>query len=1275
MPVYDDEKQKNHSTIHTHTDEELRRLTGINKEQEEAHDREAKSGAERDIAAREGVNSKASDTVGRGYQDEERHERRRKKRKSRTSKTKKKISAILFGMVISIVIAVFSFFSLLPLRVVSFMANVNNVYRSAEQSAIKKVGHRLFQDYVVTDMLNALDKKGCHSTIEPGCIVLDHHKGPIGKLYKAWSQNKLERKLADNGVIFGRKGSTYYMNVNGNRMDLSRVIKGDEDLFNMKATKTVRNPAEMRQAVKQAFQDETLWKRVYYRFKVGQYLVKHLGLPRCIGVIGCSNPDSRRSVLGEKIRDRKLAAKAFVLGRVIEPMNQGWAIIGGCIMSGDCHGKKGDMEYAHAGDYDRQTPLSRQINKTMVSYALKEGSKPLKDLVEKADKISKYGFKAYLTRSIIQGIGKAVGKDISEDIAKKVSTKVIPGVGWALLAFTVIDAAAQIGPMVQHVSYAVNSGAVSNLYQTYNTVAEQSKEGQIDTVKAGSFSESLAGNLSPDAPAVDQVDATRSHMYGATFGQDENQVALTNFVNTKALAASAAPTTGVERCNDGSILSASKLTCPEENLAYGNPFASGITKLTKDLVPGIILKAIHFIKVFVGKVASVAFWPLEKLCYLGPDKANPCAIVMNKVSDVVSGLLGWVVEHLITPFITLFSSGARVADGIMAGADVVTNETCKALVGCKKISAKQAAMIRNQQMAEIKQTFDSKPLFARIFSTNTPYSFVSRLAVSMPSSLTLAGANTASMFAVSPFASFGGLMGSVFSTSRAFAAVPATADPFGVDQYGVPDADIPKHPLKAWKKYGCQKRYDAATSTLDNSEWLNNDKNVGFNDATGESTFKRVDECRLILSGIQSVGGMFDPSLLPSGTLNNNSAAGSSFRIGTFNVEHWTSGNWKLRADKAINVIKQSGADIIGFQEMEGPQPGYFMQALGDTYAKYQNGSNQRVIMWNKTEFKKVGAGKNQLIYFCGKLQSYPYVKLQDTRNGANGQEFYVVNTHDPANAQHCPSMSAHLRYLDAQIHIKFIKKLEQSGLPVLFTGDFNSSYDGKPFGKNGSAWKNQPQNLTYCMFTQESRVLNDAYDVYSKRKVKCPNKTPPNMAGGIDHVYLSPGIDVSGYTSYGTNEDGSDHHALFFDVIIPGSTNTATGTGSNGTFVLFGRDGFGYGSCVVYVEYVMRRHLPAYAKNPITFGAGAKVAAKMHSTYGYTLDHNPAPGAIVSFPAGYHANSAYGHVGIVRTVDKTGIVMQSSNYPLDNDRYQTVHISSSIAKNLWYAHVENDWR
>lgn len=280
----------------------------------------------------------------------------------------------------------------------------------------------------------------------------------------------------------------------------------------------------------------------------------------------------------------------------------------------------------------------------------------------------------------------------------------------------------------------------------------------------------------------------------------------------------------------------------------------------------------------------------------------------------------------------------------------------------------------------------------------------------------------------------------------------------------------------------------------------------------------------------------------PAPGSNTGTYAGGNVRVTSFNVlgASHSRGDYKARMDKSINVIKDNQLEIVGMQEFQPPQRSYFKSKVGDTYKMYPNTKGNdavNAIVWDTNSYKLVSSGMMpNLKYFRGSKLHAPWVLLE---NKSSGQRIYYLNTHDPANSN---GPAEALRLHNAEQHRVFIEKLKEKNVPVILTGDFNSPYIHGGGGPNG-ALNGQNKNLTYCVLTKGNFMAN-AYDKHTKRPVKCPNKADPKKAGVVDHIYISPELNVSDFflKAKGKSNNGGDHPTIIADVAIPGGEGVEAG-------------------------------------------------------------------------------------------------------------------------------------
>lgn len=741
-------------------------------------------------------------------------------------------------------LTIFGFLSLVPLKIDAVISSLDLRFQATTSAATTKTLDNMLSEYIGKYVLPGIKTGRCTSTISSGCVVPIHGDSPIARLYDAWRQNGLETKLAkDYHITFGKdiRGefgprNQLYMIKDGTSVlgqaDLEKVMSGSANLFEVGGAteKTRASVAEARRALREATADETLWKRVYYRFKFGRFVEKKYGVTRCI--IACNIRDKFTAA----IADKKRAALAYVTDRVYNKFGPEAAQFFVCITGGTCDTKlqpaTPPADPSIPLDDTKLAPIEADMQGRITEYALNDvlrsTATKLTDLVAEARKISEKGFTGYLIEKLLTTLMGDAGAELGE--------KAVPVIGWVLLAAQVVHAIDKAGPLIRYMSYMITAAEAVNLYMAYKTVDSEMKSGHMDATELGSFSDALGTNI--DGAKSDVSDMTQTPLYADIMGKP------------------AAASKSAYKCNDGSSVPTDKLLCPEEKLDHGNAF----------------LDVLHNIVTFIPGIAGLADWIANNpITQLFNNLAGGLTDVVCKVlpgcqgaMDAVSGLIGqfssWIFGVLVPSPFSDHMSGGRTFDMLAAGADVSANKSCQTELGCAKLTNQQVADIRNQQMQDAKDSFDHMSTFARLFSRDTPFSLVSRVAVSLPPTLPDAATSVSTMLS-NPFATLGQTFSNIFSTSKAFAATPAAPDPFGVIQYGYLPSQIPADPQAYWDQ-NCQGDFT--------TPWLNN---MGQDENTGEAVALTPQPCLLIQSMIQSSGAIYDPSFLPADATSSNAGS------------------------------------------------------------------------------------------------------------------------------------------------------------------------------------------------------------------------------------------------------------------------------------------------------------------------------------------------------------------------------------------------------------------
>lgn len=285
-------------------------------------------------------------------------------------------------------------------------------------------------------------------------------------------------------------------------------------------------------------------------------------------------------------------------------------------------------------------------------------------------------------------------------------------------------------------------------------------------------------------------------------------------------------------------------------------------------------------------------------------------------------------------------------------------------------------------------------------------------------------------------------------------------------------------------------------------------------------------------------------------TINFPGESEGTLKIATFNILHVGDSKfekqWRTRLPTSIGVLKDNGIAVAGLQEVR-PQQHDLLTSQSyatDTYDIFPKTSQRpnfspNPIIWNKSMFKLVSGKTLPIEYDSGnKIDHAVLVKLEDT----GGNQFYVLNTHDPANARPgSDEQNALSRFNNAKSYVQKFNELKSEGVPMFLTGDFNVGYT---MSGNQKPYQNKAENLTYCVISSGG-VMTNVWDIFENEPFKCPrNKTPGDAP--IDHIYGGKIDGVSKVWTAKKIENGSDHPTVMAEINVPwakaGSEGSTTG-------------------------------------------------------------------------------------------------------------------------------------
>lgn len=246
-------------------------------------------------------------------------------------------------------------------------------------------------------------------------------------------------------------------------------------------------------------------------------------------------------------------------------------------------------------------------------------------------------------------------------------------------------------------------------------------------------------------------------------------------------------------------------------------------------------------------------------------------------------------------------------------------------------------------------------------------------------------------------------------------------------------------------------------------------------------------------------------------TVSSFNVLGASHSAGSGNSARFASGN--TRMGWTVQLLREYGVDVVGFQEFETEQYNTFKRLTGDEFGVYPGpalgrNSIRNSIAWRTDTWELVSGNSIPIPYFDGNRVRMPYIRL---RHLASGQEVWFHNVHNPASTKRHPG-NERWRDLAASMEINLVNRLRsETGLPVILTGDFNEREEA------------------FCRITAQASV--QAANGGSSGDGGC--RRPEQM--GIDWIFGSLSI---AFSNYARHDDGlvgraSDHPMIVADAVI----------------------------------------------------------------------------------------------------------------------------------------------
>jgi hypothetical protein len=329
----------------------------------------------------------------------------------------------------------------------------------------------------------------------------------------------------------------------------------------------------------------------------------------------------------------------------------------------------------------------------------------------------------------------AFSKLLSSKLATVLGTKVIPVVGW-------IDAFARIdnflwNDRIEGLINGIRSTQYAATFATWAIISDQIKSGDVSTAEVNT--------------ALSKLDnMEKGAAYYSTFLGDENRG--TQVPQSRLMGSSVA-----------------------KSLQSDYQFFAGATQH----------EALSLYLATGGKIFDALGGALNWLVKVGTPVTYGAE---SRLSGwVLNIMLEWIVK-LLGPVIGAGDDGSVIINAVNIGGDVSANDFMQNELGGVPGNAKQLGQVDDAIAAE--NSLQKVSLMDRLFSTDNPNSFVSRLAVTLPSSPLAAlqsSAHQAIAFISNPVLSMSGGLQLALNATSSSARADDTEDKYGVKQFYVPE--------------------------------------------------------------------------------------------------------------------------------------------------------------------------------------------------------------------------------------------------------------------------------------------------------------------------------------------------------------------------------------------------------------------------------------------------------------------------------------------------------
>lgn len=726
----------------------------------------------------------------------------------------RKKSAITSIVVVAATVGIAAFISTLPNQTISLMSQLENHFFAGIEADLDQMSDRLVSDYIKHRILQRMGLQ-CKSSVNlKKCIAEGKARfnkvecaddDEVCKLFNSWDDSDLAGQFAGNGITFTEEDGRVFMNGDGlpdGKLDVTDFSKSDaENLF------------ENKEVVSSGFVDTLHFVKNKLVVVVGSYL-HNIFTKLFHGVIfdgdGLGSREEETDNISEEAKQG--AEQATVEGEVVDDYTAETEAAMQCIADEECNPAQRTAGTTDAAaDPVAGTPESSEeasADQALDEVSTKFGSEKLAGLLQNYNDLKTKGTDA-MADALARAITGITGADVSKESIKVIADK-FSVIGWIQMAASIVNFIHGADLKLKALNFSIHAAPFIAMFVAYASESDKQKS---------QCTNSTDGHCQNDFTMIGSF-ANALHANGSTASSSPFVQYATNPNTTTQTAASV------------------HSNLMQNHLAL-NDYSNALTNASKGLnaIPGFNWLA--DLASLINKIINGVLAPINGLV---ARLFNVTGI--NDLIGKATGPLLIALSNNLFPMPNLTNLSGGNLGSILAIGNHLSASKAGMSLGGKRVSFKVASEIGDAQENYEFHQFQQRPLFARIFAADSPYSLVSKLSLDVPPSLS-------TMFTSlidDPFGKVYSSFSTVVHPHFAYAAAAQDVSPDGVSDNLVPlnDSVFTTDSEAYQKQHNCVEQ-----QKKDYPDW---NKEVATDPDTGQVYHTQANGCLLMERTIESMG-------------------------------------------------------------------------------------------------------------------------------------------------------------------------------------------------------------------------------------------------------------------------------------------------------------------------------------------------------------------------------------------------------------------------------------